>query len=70
MTRHGADMADVVGSKHAGSRNVDLGTRERTVVNRLLEICLKPTPCRSANRRGVMSRCAVPHGGVLGDCTS
>jgi hypothetical protein len=40
MTRDGAD---VVGSKHAGSRNVGLDTRERIVVNGLLEICLRPT---------------------------
>ena len=40
-TRHGTDA--VVGPKHAGSRNVDLDTRERIVVNRLLEICLRRT---------------------------
>jgi hypothetical protein len=37
MTRHGTD---VVGSKHPSSRNVDLDTRERNVVSKLLEMCL------------------------------
>jgi hypothetical protein len=37
MTRHGTD---VVGSKHPSSRNVDLNTRERNVVNKMLEMCL------------------------------
>ena len=40
MTRHGTD---VVGSKHPSSRNVDLDTRERNVVNKMLEMCLGPT---------------------------
>ena len=34
---------DVVASKHLSSRNIDLGTREIIVVNKLLEICLRLT---------------------------